>query len=452
MREPLSTVIRSILWTLGFAAMLAMTNCGGTANDVLGLNPPNIEQAPPQKELDQPIQHVFVIFKENHTYDNYFLSYPNPDEPNPPMEGLASNGRVVPIREPGSDNWNPGDNNFGVAHADFDGGKMDGFDQDAHQPGSGVFDQSSRADGKDGAYVSYGISPDVAQRRLAYYWHLADRGVLSDRWFSSELGQSFPNHLYVIAASAGGAISNPNTDGDFDVLDLPSGSHKQSHLTADQIATALPVELEQAGLTWTVLQEQNDQPILQFLAGFIEDDPASVRDVDVIKALPDYDQRFIETPNLDKRMVKYLAKGWAGHLTIIKPNDFNSEHPPLSSISDGQDWTRAIIDAIGNSPEWDHSAIILTWDDYGGFWDHVPPPQVDDFGLGMRVPAIIIGPYAKSGVIQHEQREHASIAKFCERIFGLPTMTTRDDDPATDDLMSAFDFTQAPRPYSDFVS
>jgi phospholipase C len=97
------------------------------------------------------------------------------------------------------------------------------------------------------------------------------------------------------------------------------------------------------------------------------------------------------------------------------------------------------------------TTVILTWDDYGGFWDHVPPPQVDAFGLGFRVPAIIISPFAKKGVVQHERREHSSIAKFCERVFNLPAMTARDADPATDDLMSALDLGQAPRPYSDFV-
>jgi len=95
--------------------------------------------------------------------------------------------------------------------------------------------------------------------------------------------------------------------------------------------------------------------------------------------------------------------------------------------------------------------IILTWDDYGGFYDHVPPPQVDAYGMGFRVPASIISPFAKRGVVQNQRREFASIAKFCERIFDLPVMTTRDADSGTDDLMAAFDFNQAPRPYSDFA-
>jgi len=430
--------LRQIAASVALLALLA--GCGD--------NTPTIRQAPAQKQLNQPIQHVFVIFKENHTYDNYFLSYPDPNEPNPPTQGLASGGRMVTITEPDSKDWNPGDNSFEVAHTDYNDGMMNGFDQGAHQPGT---DPTVHADGADGAYVSYGVTPDAGRRNLPYYWFLADQGVLSDRWFSSELGPSYPNHIYLLAASAGGAISNPDRDGNFDVLDLQSGGkHQQNHLSAEDIATALPVELEQAGLTWTVLQERNEGPLKKLL-GFLTDDEASVADIDVVHALHDYHACFKSTANLDARMAEYLAKGWAGHLTIIKPNDDNSEHPPLSSIGDGQEWTHTVINAIGNSAVWDSSAIILTWDDYGGFYDHVAPDQVDEFGLGFRVPAIIIGPFAKKGVVQNERREFASIAKFCERIFNLPTMTARDEDPDTDDLMSAFDFQQPPRPYSDFV-
>jgi len=252
--------------------------------------------------------------------------------------------------------------------------------------------------------------------------------------------------------SAGGAVSNTDSNGKFGVLDVETGDLRdQMHLTVKQISTALPVEFEQAGLTWTVFQEEDDQPRMT-LAGFFFNDRDSVRDIDVIRMLQESRRRLISTANLDMRLPTYLEKGWAGHLTVIKPNDTDSEHPTSGGVKDGQQWTRAIIDAIGNSPLWENSVIILTWDDDGGFYDHIAPDQVDRFRLGMRVPAIIISPFAKHGVVQHERREHTSIAKFCERIFNLPSMTMRDADPNTDDLMSAFDFNQSPRPYSDFAA
>jgi phospholipase C len=416
------------------------------------LNPqPTINQAPSQRQLNQTIQHVYVIFKENHTYDNYFASYPNPTGDAPVTSGLAANGRIVPLVEPSTDDFSPGDNSFDVARADYDNGLMDGFAQAAHQPISGsITDRIFHADATDGAYVSYGLTEASGRSRLGYYWFLADQGVLCDRYFSSELGPSFPNHLYLLAANAGGAISNPDQTQSFTVLQTPTNNRvTESHLTPGELPTALPVLLENAGLTWTILQETDDTPIANLFANTFLDLAASVRDVDVIHALPDFNTRLIQTPNLDQHMAEYLAKGWGAHVTFIKPNDTNCEHPAVGKITDGQRWTQSIITAIGNSPDWAHCAIILTWDDYGGFYDHVVPPQVDGFGLGFRVPCLIISPYARKGEVQHTVREHSSIDHFCETIFTLPAMSARD--AQADDLMGAFDFTQSPRPYTDFV-
>jgi len=425
--------------------------CGSVNNEIQTLsgNTP-IEQAPPQKKLDQPVQHVFIIVMENHTYDNYFLAYPNPTGDPAPTRGLASGGRLVTITEPTRDDWSPGDNSFSDAHLDYDGGLMNGFDEAAHQPGL-PGDRYFHADGTDGAYVSYGVTVEAGRRRLGYYWFLADQGVLSDHWFTSQMGQSFPNHVYTLTASSGGSISNPGTtNGQFDVLDPATGAITQdNHFSAARIATALPVELENAGLAWTVFQETDDTPIFNLPTNFLLDLQATVSDIDVISNLPDFNQRLITTPNLDQRLSEYLAKGWGGHVTLIKPNDFNGEHPGVGTVSDGQTWVRSIIDAIGNSSLWPNSVIILTWDDYGGFYDHVAPPQVDGFGLGFRVPCLIVSPYVKKGIVQHQVREHSSIAAFCEKVFGLPAMTARD--AAADNLMDAFDFGQIPRPFSDFT-
>jgi phospholipase C len=209
------------------------------------------------------------------------------------------------------------------------------------------------------------------------------------------------------------------------------------------------VLLENAGLTWTVIQETDNTPVTNVFADTLLDLAASVRALDVVHSLPDFDSRLIQTPNLDQHMAEYIAKGWGAHVTLIKPNDVNCEHPGVGKITTGQKWTQDIINAIGNSPDWAHSAIILTWDDYGGFYDHVPPPQVDALGLGPRVPCIIVSPYARKGVIQHQVRDHTSITRFCETTFNLAPMTPRDQQ--ADDLTSAFDFNQTPRPYSDFV-
>ncbi len=254
------------------------------------------------------------------------------------------------------------------------------------------------------------------------------------------------------AATAGGVISNPGIDGDFDVLNPQTGTTRQEgHLSSAEIATALPAELERAGLAWTVLQETADIPILNLGANFILDLAASVGDIDVIRALPDFNDRLIETPDLDTHMAEYIAKGLGRPCHVHQAERRQQRAPGGRRHRTGTEVDAGNHRCDWQIPEGEHSVIILTWDDYGGFYDHVVPPQVDGFGLGFRAPALIISPFAKKGVVQHERRELSSIAKFCEGVFNLPTMSGRDADAATDDLMSAFDFEQVPRPYADFV-
>src|SRR5262245_45277754 len=131
-------LLRRRIALLGVLVAAALANSVGCGSD-----DQSISQAPAQKQLDQPVQHVFVILKENHTYDNFFLSYPNPEEPSPPTQGRGSNGRLVTLSEPSKDDWNPGDNSFAVAHKDFDNGMLDGFDQGAHQPDPAGIDRLS---------------------------------------------------------------------------------------------------------------------------------------------------------------------------------------------------------------------------------------------------------------------------------------------------------------------
>ncbi len=443
---PASRLLRSLCIAVPCAIGIAV-GCNNARNAITGES--SIGQAPPQKQLNQTIQHVWVIFKENHTYDNYFAGYPNPGGDAPTTSGMSSSGIPIPLQEPNLQDWSPGDNNFDEARTDYSSGNMNGFDQAVHQPGV-QGDRYYHADGANGAYYSYGLTPDVASRHISYYWWLASQGVLCDRYFSSEMGQSAPSHYYLLCATAGGSISNPDMNGNYTVLDAVSGQRfTESHSPSSQISTSIPSEIEQAGLAWTLFQETDDVPILDTAVNLILDLPSSVRDIDVIHGLSDYNQRFIQTSHLDTQLQEYIAKGWDAHVVYIKPGDLNSEHPAVGNVTDGATWTQKIIDAIGNSPDWHSSVIILTWDDYGGFYDHVPPPQLDAYGLGMRVPCLIISPFARKGVVQHEVREHSSICAFVEKIYGLQPMTNRDAE--IDDLMSALDLTQSPRPYSDFV-
>ncbi|MDP9301497.1 MAG: hypothetical protein M3P43_11490, partial [Actinomycetota bacterium] len=130
-------------------------------------------------------------------------------------------------------------------------------------------------------------------------------------------------------------------------------------------------------------------------------------------------------------------------VTWITPRFELSDHPEYN-FCHGENWSTQVINAIMQSPMWKSTAIFLTWDDYGGFYDHVPPTQVDDFGFGIRVPMIVLSPYARQGVVSHELGEFSSVLRFIEDNWGL-TQLTRRDRQATP-LSSAFDFQQAPRP------
>jgi phospholipase C len=125
----------------------------------------------------------------------------------------------------------------------------------------------------------------------------------------------------------------------------------------------------------------------------------------------------------------------------VIPSDKLSEHP-RANITLGMDWVVNVVNSIMNSQYWNSTAIIITWDDYGGFYDHVPPPQIDKYGLGFRMPALIISPYAKLGFIDHTQDQFESMLKFIEWRFNIPSLTERDRN--ANNLLNAFDFNQKP--------
>jgi phospholipase C len=144
------------------------------------------------------------------------------------------------------------------------------------------------------------------------------------------------------------------------------------------------------------------------------------------------------------RFVQDLQAGKMPDVSWLLPPIAESDHPDYGPLCPGENWTVDTIDAIMQSPEWAHTAIFLTWDDYGGFYDHVPPPHVDVYGDGPRVPLLVISPYARPGYILHRTSEFSSVIRFIEELHGLPSMGRRD--ATANDLLDAFDFQQKPIP------
>jgi phospholipase C len=388
-----------------------------------------------------PIDHVFILFKENHTYDNYYAAYPGGDGA---LSGRDSTGATVQLKWPTTDWWIGGSNDWDPAHVSWDNGAMDKFDVMGGFPPA-----PSHA-----AYVSYGITPQAANAIIPYYWAIADRAVLCDEYFTSVMGPSNPNHMFIGCATSAGLISNGDVITGMDTfIDPTTGQTYQRaprNFTTAEVPTALPVELEKRGLSWAVYLEQYTGPLSVIPQVGTLNGNVPFGNCDVIRNLPDWGTQMVfVNDDVSLIMASLLANGPVGNVTWVKPDDVNAEHPIWGSVSSGALWTQRVIEAIGQSPYWDRCAIFVTWDDWGGFYDHVPPPQVDAFGFGFRVPTLVVSPYARRGVVDHTTYEHASIVKFCERVFGISPMATRD--AAADDMtQGAFDFTQPPRPYSDF--
>jgi phospholipase C len=301
----------------------------------------------------------------------------------------------------------------------IDSGKMDGFYLGAP---------------RYGAYVQF------LQSDIPNYWTYAQKFVLADNFFSSMYGPSFPQHLYFTAAGADnmeggptmqtgkyhawGCDSQPGTTANF--VDPATGkiSHKFPCLTIPTLVD----ELNSAGLTWRYYSATPTQ------YGFIW----SV--LDAIKQVRYGSQWSTNVLPVDN-FQRDVARGQLANVTWITPLGGDSDHPP-NNVCTGENWSVDVINAIMNSRFWDSTAIFVAWDDYGGYYDHVPPPTVDYFGLGIRVPALVISPYVKAGTVQHEVYEFSSFLGFAEKIFNLPPLTDRDR--KANNLIDAFDFSQSP--------
>jgi phospholipase C len=333
------------------------------------------------------VKNIVVVFQENHTFDNYFGTYPGAD-------GTASKNICLP-QTPGSTvncvapfhdpNLTPIDMNhrFAAAHKAYDGGKMDAFViAEGNRETMGFYDQ----------------------RDLPHYWKAAQQYVLCDKYFSSVMSQSGPNHLFLVAGTAGGILDNhiPKT------LNFP------------------PIfeQLDKAGVSWKVYG------FTSWLKSFayVQKSPTAKANFAAASQFPK-----------DVKAGKLKQVSWI----IGAPG--GDEHPPKNVQVGQNSVANDIVNNLGTSSYWNSVAIFATYDDYGGFYDHVAPPQVDQYGYGFRVPCLVISPYAKAGFIDSAVNDHTSILKFIEARYGLSSLSTRD--AAASNMTEAFDFTKPARAF-----
>ena len=361
-----------------------------------------------------PIEHVLVLMQEDVTFDHYFGTYPGangtpagftlPRDPDAPEKG-----RVAPYKLDVTRTISLPHSEKAMRSA-FNGGSADGFVRAAEQFGA-----------EDGA-LSLGY---YDHNEIPFYWNLANEYVLADSWFSSVMGPSFTNHMYLYAASTGGYTSVPEE--------------------GMEIRTIFDA-LEEAGVSWKVyVQRYAPDANFRNAAARLGLIPEAAQLIWIpLLGIP----RFVDDPGLSSRIVDLseyyddLKNDSLPAVSFIKANGF-SEHPP-GDIVLGQYASTDLLGSLMRSNSWDSSAFILTWDEWGGWFDHVSPPQVDKDGYGFRVPALIVSPYARRGYIDSTVYDHTSILKFIEWLFELPPLTKRD--AQANNLLGAFDFTQPPRP------
>jgi phospholipase C len=366
------------------------------------------------------IQHVVFIIKENRSFDQYFGQFPGA---NGATTGQISTGATIPLSHTPDQTTRDIDHGWSSAVEAINGGKMNQFDL---IPGGN----------ENGDYLSYS---QMGQADLPNYWTYAQDFVLADNMFSSLQGPSFPNHLYIMASQSADVISNPkyfNTgtsawrnwgcDAQSQVrVTTLNAQGKQVNVFPCFDITTIADELDTAGLTWTYYAPP------QGISGY---------EYSILNAINHIRNTDLWTEHVLNN-TQFITDAMKGNLPQVSwlVTGAGSEHPPTSTCL-GENTTVSQINAIMQGPDWPSTAIFLAWDDFGGFYDHVPPPVLDQFGLGPRVPLMIISPYAKAGTISHTQYEFASILKFIEDRFGLPTLTARD--AAANSPEDSFDFTQ----------
>lgn len=367
--------------------------------------------ARPDNESNTPIEHFIVLMQENHTFDNYFGTYPGangiPEGTCIPVDPFDENNTecVEPfhIGDRPIEDLDHSDSTFNLQYND---GQMNGF----------VYALNQR--NQNGA-MAMGYYDD---RDLPYYWNLADQYVLFDMFFSSDHGGSFANHMFWVSGQQGGS--------------------RVSGEGYDHIETIFD-RLEEQGISWKFYVQNYDPGINYRTAHLISGNRASqVIWVPVLNMA-----RFLDDPELSSHIVdlneyyKDLENGTLPAVAYIAPAGA-SEHPP-GSIRSGQKFVKSLIQALMRSSAWESSAFMVTYDDWGGWYDHELPPQVDEHGYGMRVPAFMVSPYAKQGHIDSTVLDFTSIMKFIEENWNIEPLAERD--AKANNFLSAFDFSKPPR-------
>jgi phospholipase C len=449
-------------------------------------SPFKVSQANAANDI-QKIKHVVVIMQENRSFDSYFGTYPGAD-------GIPMKNGVPTVCVPDphlgkcvAPYYDSHDVNKGGPHAqdnaqeDIAGGKMNGFIGQVEQASPNaclVADNPNCGSG--------GQSSDVMGyhdgRDIPNYWAYAKNFVLQDHMFEPNASWSLPQHLFMVSEwsayclkaaqpmSCTNALQSPANPGGAGLTARQRRQNKQRAIRGlapvqtkapDYAWTDMTYLLNKQHVSWAYYVQAGTQPDCANSAMTCAPVTQTARTPGIWNPLPYFDtvKQDGQLSNIQDLSHFYSAakSGTLPAVTWIAPSNVDSEHPP-ARVSMGQSYVTGLINAIMASPDWSSTAIFLSWDDWGGFYDHVTPPTVDQNGYGLRVPAMVISPYARAGYIDHQTFSHDIYNQFIEDDFLKsqrldpktdgrpdPRPDVRETAPILGNLLSDFSFNQAPR-------
>ncbi|MBV8345035.1 MAG: hypothetical protein JO190_08610 [Candidatus Eremiobacteraeota bacterium] len=411
--------------------LLAACNAGGPAVS------PGVSLADRAKPrvASGKIKHIIVVVQENRSFNNLFYGYRGATTA---KYGYDTNGDKIELRPiPLETSWDVEHDSYGDIEACNGTGSIPG----THCKNNGFNREGLRCGlGCPNKHPQYAYVPHAETKP---YFDMAREWVLADHMFASNFdASSFISHQYIIAGQAESAVNFPDT-----AWGCPGGPSDQIYTLGQQRQilyskpeavcwdpTTLGDELDAAHVSWAF-----------YAVGYSSGSPgiwSAYQAINHIYGGPDWKKDVITQPS---QFLTDVANGKLRSVSWVTPTWTNSDHAGNNSNT-GPSWVASVVNAVGESQYWNSSAIFVFWDDYGGWYDPVPQPYADYDGLGMRLPLLVISPYARHGRISHVEYEHGSILKFAEDTFGLGRLSASDaraNSPAQD----CFDFNAPPRKF-----
>ena len=402
-------------------------------------DPPRTKKDEERVDLElarSKLKHIVFLIKENRTFDHM---YGRMKGVNGVTTGETCDGDTVPLRP--APNAAPDiTHSFAAGLIAINGGEMN------------CFDRLSGEGGELGAYMQY------RRADIPAYWAYAKHFALSDRFFSSVYGPTTVEHLWTMGGQSDRFVDVEREDqagtgkqGEYckdkhermlsfrklNKLERRDAYQLEEIPDVDTLAERYWIErwpctrmkvlmdlLERRGISWRY-----------YMGGFIHQ--RAIRMIRQIRMTKRWN-KVIKSEHFPEE----LREGRLPAMSWLTPPNGLSDHPAEGGICKGENWTVRTLNLLMKSEEWDNMAVILTWDDFGGFYDHVPPPHVDLYGMGPRVPAIVISPWAKPGFVDSHTYDFSSVLKTVEELHGLPSLGARD--ARADPMWNSFDFEQEP--------